>query len=132
MALNYTITPTAVTVTQTTQSVRLHHGGLTEGIFSIVKYGLNQEIAQAIGGTGEFWATGDPLRASMFAPSAPGSGKPVLLGFDLPFVILDRCLTETPYPWVWHHEQQGDYEFLCTSYSVLNAGMTNITITYLE
>jgi len=118
--------------------VRLHHGTFEDMGESLVTYGVDREKAEEFG-TGQFWTTLNVARADCFSQVAlVGSGRRVILSFDLPIVVINGCLTETPYPWAWEHPwewegQEGmDYEFLPMSFPVLNENMKNITLTFRE
>jgi hypothetical protein len=131
MPFNYTIASTGVTTTKAVESVRLFHGGVEEGVFSIINHGLDAKRAMVFGGTGDFWLTSEFSQASVFALTTHTGGTPVILGVDLPVGVLDRCLSHGPHPWAWRHDEH-TYEFYPASFQVLTMTITNLTITYIQ
>lgn len=107
--------------------IRLHHGTDRTSADDLFYNGVNQQHAAAWNGSAEFWATIERRRAEWFAVSHPGSPPAACFEFDLPESVLLAILQLTP-PAAIHHAPS-DYEFLPTSFLLLEHAMQNRQIT---
>ncbi len=108
---------------QSAGTLRLHHGTDLTSANDLLLNGVDQGKAATFNGTGEFWASTDASVADWFALAHPSSPPAARFEFDLPVQVL-RLLLGTFPPAV---TQQGpnDYEFLPTSFPLLNLHLTN-------
>jgi hypothetical protein len=102
--------------------VLLHHGTDAASANDILKYGIDAAKAAQYNGTGEFWATTDPVAADWFAKANLANGPPVRFSFEIPDTILQALLSACPE--IARADGQGNYEFLPPSFAVLNQYMT--------
>ena len=129
MPLEFSYSQFVVATAQSSTSIRLHHG--TKMAENIVEMGVNPGHAESCGGDGCFWVTTDPEVASWYAATATGpSDSRAILGFDLPFLVLNNCVSHQP-PIMVNEHGDGVYEFLPESFSLINTNMANITITLM-
>jgi hypothetical protein len=103
--------------------LRLHHGTDLASANDILHNGLDQIRAAALNVTGEFWATTDVATADTFAQVNPVAGQPARFDFDVPIQEVQALLTANP-PGAYLSGND-TYEFLPSSYRVLNFTMTN-------
>lgn len=103
--------------------LRLHHGTDLNSALDIMHNGLDQTNAAALNVSGEFWATTDQNMADVFAQVNPTGGQPARLDFDIPLqVVLDLIAAIPPQA---IRDGEDVYEFLPSSYAVLNQHLTN-------
>jgi hypothetical protein len=107
-------------------TIRFHHGTDQTNANDLLQNGINEQQAAAWNGSGEFWATIDHQRAEWFALSHPNSPPAACFEFDLPESVLLVILQMDPPGAIQHGPT--DYEFLPTSYVLLNQHMTNIQV----
>jgi hypothetical protein len=98
--------------------VLLHHGTDAASANDILNHGVDAAKAAQYNGTGEFWATTDPVAADWFAKANLVNGPPSRLSFEVPEAVLQALLSARPE--VARTDGQGNYEFLPSSFPVLN------------
>ena len=70
----------------------IYHGTDAASATSIVKKGINQEAARALGGGDVFWATSDLATARLFAKANPKGGAAGVVGMTLSQSAFDRLV----------------------------------------
>jgi hypothetical protein len=103
--------------------VCLYHGTDIASAEEIRDYGVDAGGAAAFNVSGEFWASINRTTADIFAQVNPAAGVPARLDFDLPEWILTILMPAHP-PGVYRHGTE-EFEFLPSSYPLLNQHMTN-------
>jgi hypothetical protein len=73
--------------------ITIFHGTDVASATSIVKKGINQEAARALGGGDVFWATSDLATARLFAKANPKGRSPAVVGITLRQSSLDRLVS---------------------------------------
>jgi hypothetical protein len=104
-------------------SVTLHHGTDVASATEIRQNGLSVGKAQALAGSGSFWATDDINEANWLAQVNPANGQPARLDFELPAAVLVQLVSASP-PQAEFHQDDG-IEFFPTSFALMNAHMSN-------
>ena len=103
--------------------MRFYHGTDWASAEDLRDNGLDESKAAHYNGSGEFWATTDPIVATWFAHGNPANGIPARFEFDLSDQVFQRLLT-APSPGVVVQVPNA-YEFLPESFELVNLHMSN-------